>query len=108
MYNFDPALSGNFIGHFKICSFKNGDIVTKDVLKAGMGTEKYQELIEGIGLDKMEPGESFFEKYQMFGNNGNNELSQSEMEMNEQNFDFSVNRAEQRQAKIESIQLKQA
>lgn len=33
MYNFDSELSGNFIGNFKICSFKNGEIITKDVLK---------------------------------------------------------------------------
>lgn len=44
----------------------------------------------------------------MLGKAGDDQLRQSEMEMNEQNFDFNVNRADLREAKIESIKLKQA
>lgn len=50
-YNFDANLSDNFLGNFKICSFKNGEIVTKDVLMQGLGPSKYQELVEGKVLD---------------------------------------------------------
>ena len=50
-HNFDSGLSGNFLGNFKVCSFKNGEVISKDVLRAGMGQARYQELIEGTGLD---------------------------------------------------------
>lgn len=36
-YNFDSGLSGNLLGSFKIISFKNGEVITKDVLKEGLG-----------------------------------------------------------------------
>ena len=32
-YNFDSGLSGNFLGNFKVCSFKNGEVISKDVLR---------------------------------------------------------------------------
>lgn len=31
-YNFDKELSENFLGKFKICEFKNGEIFEKEVL----------------------------------------------------------------------------
>lgn len=44
-YNFDSELSGNFMGNFKICSFNNGEIISKDILKEGLGPESYYKLI---------------------------------------------------------------
>jgi len=35
------------LGKFKVCSFKNGEIITKDVIKEGLGKEKYNDLICG-------------------------------------------------------------
>jgi hypothetical protein len=36
-YNFDSNLGGNMLGKFKICEFKNGEIISKEVLKEGIG-----------------------------------------------------------------------
>jgi hypothetical protein len=44
-YNFDSNLSGNFLGNFKICEFKNGEIITKEVLAKALGKEKYEEIL---------------------------------------------------------------
>mmetsp|Transcript_17511 Transcript_17511/g.29500 ORF Transcript_17511/g.29500 Transcript_17511/m.29500 type:complete len:320 (-) Transcript_17511:237-1196(-) len=41
-YNFDPKLSENSLGRFKICEFKNGEIVTKQVLQAALGSQYSQ------------------------------------------------------------------
>jgi hypothetical protein len=40
-YNFDSKLSGNYLGNFKICEFKNGEVITKKVLAMGIGEQKY-------------------------------------------------------------------
>lgn len=32
-YNFDKNLSGNNLGNFKICEFKNGELISKEVLQ---------------------------------------------------------------------------
>jgi len=46
-YSFDENLSENLLGKFKVCSFKNGEIITKDVIKEGLGKEKYNDLLSG-------------------------------------------------------------
>lgn len=69
-YNFDSGLSGNFLGNFKLCSFRNGEIITKDVLKEGLGADKYQELVDGkvLGQPAFEADDSIFNKLQMQAN----------------------------------------
>lgn len=66
-YNFDAGLSDNFLGNFKICSFKNGEIVTKDVLKEGLGQEKYQELVDGkiLSQSAFDVDEAMLNQFQM-------------------------------------------
>ena len=45
-YNFDEKLFGNFLGGFKICEFKNGEIITKEVLSKGIGRENFNYLLQ--------------------------------------------------------------
>ena len=42
-YNFDNSLSGTFLGNFKICICQNGEIITKEILKAGLGQENFDK-----------------------------------------------------------------
>jgi len=45
-YNFDTKLSGNILGNFKICEFKNGEIISKEILKEGLGPKEFNLLVE--------------------------------------------------------------
>jgi hypothetical protein len=105
-YNFDASLSDNFLGNFKICSFKNGEIVTKDVLIEGLGLEKYEELVDGkiLGDSSHQVEHSTFNKFQM-QDNPFRDQGLEEDEQTEQNFDFNLNRADQRKAQLDSINL---
>ena len=98
-YNFDSDLSDNFLGNFKLCSFKNGEIITKDVLSEGLGKEKYQELVDGkvLGEKTVPVDDSIFEKFQM-QEHPNKDQKLEEGEQTEQNFDFNLNRADLRKA----------
>lgn len=105
-YNFDSDLSDNFLGNFKVCSFKNGEIITKDVLKEGLGQKKYQELVDGkiLGQSAFQAEESAFNKFQM----QNNQLKDQKLEEDEQiesDFDFNLNRADLRKAQLDSINI---
>mmetsp|Transcript_56 Transcript_56/g.30 ORF Transcript_56/g.30 Transcript_56/m.30 type:complete len:94 (+) Transcript_56:1275-1556(+) len=41
------SLPNDFLSGFKICSFEEGEIVIKEVLKAGMGAKNYKAIVEG-------------------------------------------------------------
>lgn len=47
-YNFDSNLSDTFLGKFKICEFKNGEVISKEILKVGLGQavfDKFEEMM---------------------------------------------------------------
>lgn len=88
------------------CVFKNGEIITKDVLKEGLGQKKYQELVDGkiLGQSAFQAEESAFNKFQM----QNNQLKDQKLEEDEQiesDFDFNLNRADLRKAQLDSINI---
>jgi hypothetical protein len=45
-YNFDEKMSNNCIGNFKICEFSDGEILVREVVKEGIGSELYKQLLE--------------------------------------------------------------
>jgi hypothetical protein len=45
-YNFDENISNNCIGNFKICEFSDGEILVREVVKEGVGSDVYKQLLE--------------------------------------------------------------
>jgi hypothetical protein len=45
-YNFDEKISNNCIGNFKICEFSDGEILVREVVKEGIGSDMYKQLLE--------------------------------------------------------------
>jgi len=45
-YNFDEKISNNCIGFFKICEFSDGEILVREVVKEGIGSDMYKQLLE--------------------------------------------------------------
>lgn len=45
-YNFDEKISNNCIGNFKICEFSDGEILVREVVKEGIGSDLYKQLLE--------------------------------------------------------------
>ena len=39
-------MSNNCIGNFKICEFSDGEILVREVVKEGIGSELYKQLLE--------------------------------------------------------------
>lgn len=43
---YNSSQKNQFLSDFKVCEFKNGEIVSKEVLQAGIGVEEYATLVD--------------------------------------------------------------